>query len=237
MDNSISSNKVGLSQQSKFLGIVFFYMGIGLLITSAVAALFGWIFTMYLPPENFLETYYAIMIVSSLLMLGLMIWINVSLFKGSSNLMLPFVLYATVMGVVISSFCFLIPFYVIAIAFGLTCLCFGSMALIGWFSKGNLNILLMIGSGIIIGAMMIGLFNFFFYFFFPDVFNVMYTIISFACFIGVMLITCWDVYNIKKIANSGQASPSLAMFCAFRLYVDFIYIFLRMLIIVTRMSR
>jgi len=44
-----------------------------------------------------------------------------------------------------------------------------------------------------------------------------------------MLITIFDVWRVKKIAQRGEQTNNVALFCAFNLYVDFIYIFIRVL--------
>lgn len=147
--------------------------------------------------------------------------------------MIPFVLYAIVMGVFISGFTMFVPFYLIAISFGLTCFTFGIMFVIGWFTKRDLSILGMIGFGMMIGILFIGLFNVIWMLFFPG-FEMIYWVISYGMFAAMLLITIFDINRVKRIADSGEQSNKTAILCAFNLYVDFIYIFIRILSIVVR---
>ena len=54
-------------------------------------------------------------------------------------------------------------------------------------------------------------------------------IVNFALFGAMMLITIVDMVRIKNIANSGGMNDNLSLYCAFTLYNDFIYIFVRVL--------
>ncbi len=219
----------------KFLGVVFFYMFIGLFITAGVSALLGllfsnvWPITDYSNPE--INTYYWsymwVLIGASIAQIVLVIWISFAVLKSNKNMWIPYVLYSICMGVLISSFTIFIPFYILAISFGLTCLCFGSMALLGYFAKGNLNNIALVAIGLFVGAAFIGLFNLFFFIWFPAAYDIIYLIISFATFGAMMLITMYDVWKIKKFTERGETSNNIALYCAFNLYVDFIYIFVR----------
>lgn len=229
----------------KFLGIVFFYMFIGLLITAGIATILGLLFTNIWPitdysnPEagTYFWSYMGVLIGASVAQIILVIWISVSVFKSKKNLWIPYTLYSICMGVLISSFAIFVPFYILAISFGLTCLCFGAMALLGYFAKGNLNNIGLVACGILIGAMLLGLFNLIFFFVFPAAYNIIYLIISIATFGAMMLITMYDVWKIKKFIERGEMTNNIAMFCAFNLYVDFIYLFIRIVYVVMMTRR
>ena len=107
------------------------------------------------------------------------------------------------------------------------------MFLIGWFTKRDLSILGMIGFGMIIGLLFIGLFNVIWMLFFPG-FEMIYWVVSYGMFAAMLLITIFDINRVKRIADSGEQSNKTAILCAFNLYVDFIYIFIRILSIVVR---
>ena len=62
-------------------------------------------------------------------------------------------------------------------------------------------------------------------------------IVTFASFGAIMLITAFDVWRIRRISESGQASKNLALYCAFNIYIDFIYMFMRIAMILSRVSR
>lgn len=233
---------VSVNNKTKFVSAVFLYMFIGIAITAAVSALVGFIFTSVFPiaytsdpmRQTYSNVYLGLMIGSSILTIILMFWIMKVAFKGEGNLAIPFTIYAIVMGVLISSFTMFIPFQTIAISFGITCIAFLAMFLIGWFVKANFSVIAMIATGIILGAGLIALFNLIWSLISPRTFVVTYWIVSYAIFFAVMLITIVDIARVKSIAEHGEASSNVILYCAFTLYVDFIYIFIRILAIVAR---
>ncbi|MDD3841246.1 MAG: hypothetical protein PHI75_00800, partial [Bacilli bacterium] len=62
----------------------------------------------------------------------------------------------------------------------------------------------------------------------------MYVLIDGAIFVAMLLITMYDVWRIQQIANRGGESNNLALYCAFSLYVDFMYILMRLIFILIR---
>lgn len=233
---------------SKFIGKVFLYTSIALLITAAVAAIIGFIFSSAIRPLDYNYTtfeidvdkfmpYIYLLIGSVIAYIPLIIWIHFVAFRGKGRLDVPFVIYAIVMGVFISSFTMFVPFHVIAISFGITCLVFGILALIGLTAKRDLSFLGLVAMGILFGALLVFLFNFIWSLIFPATFQMLYWVISYAIFFAMMLITIFDVWRVKKLAQQGEQSNNVALFCAFNLYVDFIYIFIRILAIVASISR
>lgn len=247
MENTFTS--VRPDSKSKFAGAVFLYVFIGLAITAAVAAIMGFIFKYALPIEysnsGFINpatqqnasTYFAVMGGATIAYFILLIWIMVGTFRGKGNMAIPFTLYAIVMGILISSFTLFVRVELIAISFGITCLIFGGLFSIGWFAKKDLSVFAMLAGGLVFGALLMSLFNIIWMFVSPATFNVMNWVISFILLIAIMLITIVDFSRIKKIEESGQGTKNLALFCAFSLYVDFIYIFIRVLIFVARASK
>ena len=135
------------------------------------------------------------------------------------------------MGVLLSPIA-LYDFYVLLVSFGSTCLAFAVMALIAWTSKKNLSSLAVIGMGLLFGALILSLVNLIFYFVAPATYTILYAAVSAIFFIAIILLTIVDLKRVKEIANSGMATKNLAMLCALNLYVDFIYIFIRILRIV-----
>ena len=227
---------------SKFIGKVFLYTSIALLITAITAAILGLIFSRAIQPLDYNYTefeinvelitpYIYLLIGSVIVYIPLIIWIHIVAFRGRGRLDVPFVIYAIVMGVFISAFTMFVPFEVIAISFGITCVVFGLLSLIGLLSKKNLSILGLIAMGIMLGALFIFLFNLIWSLFLPG-FQSLYWLVSYAIFFAMMLITIFDVWRVKKIAQRGEQSNNVALYCAFNLYVDFIYIFIRILGIV-----
>lgn len=86
----------------------------------------------------------------------------------------------------------------------------------------------------IIGIFFIAIFNIIWMLLFPATFEFIYWIISYGMFAAMLLITIFDINRVKRIADSGEQSSRTAVLCAFNLYVDFIYIFIRILSIVVR---
>ena len=228
---------------SKFIGKVFLYTSIALLITAIVAAVIGFIFSSAIQPIDYSYTnfvidvdkirpYLYLLIGSAIVYIPVIIWIHIMAFRGRGRLDIPFVIYAIIMGVIISSFTMFVPIQVIAISFGITCLVFGLLALIGLTAKRDLSFLGLVALGLFLGALLVALFNIIWSLVFPGTFQTLYWIVSYAIFIAMMLITIVDVWRVKKIAQKGENSNNVALFCAFNLYVDFIYIFIRILGIV-----
>ena len=238
-----SQSPVSLSS-SKFIGKVFLYTAGALLISAIVAAVIGIIFSTAITPNydysvitldaEKMKPYIGLLIGSLIAYFPLIIWINVVSFRGKGNMVVPFVLYAIVMGVLISSFTMFVPIPVIAISFGITCVVFGLLSLIGLTAKKDISFLGLVASGILGGALLVALFNLIWSLVFPGSFQMLYWLVSYAIFFAMMLITIVDVYRIKRIAQAGEGSNNIALYCAFNLYVDFIYMFLRILLIVAR---
>ena len=249
MEEYLKFNKEAKSEQapvsvtsSKFIGKVFLYTAGALLITAIVAAVIGIIFSTAITPNydytkfvldvEKMKPYIGLLIGSLIAYFPLIIWIHIVSFRGKGNMVVPFVLYAIVMGILISSFTMFVPIPVIAISFGITCGVFGILSLIGLTAKKDLSFLGLVALGILIGALFIALFNIIWSLVFPGSFQMLYWVVSYAIFFAMMLITIVDVWRVKKIAQQGEKSNNIALYCAFNLYVFFIYIFIRILLIV-----
>ena len=238
---SIKQTEVKHYTTTKWASKVFLYMFMAIGITAVVSAIIGVIFTTIWPLEygnevnvDAAKAYIALFIIAFIMYIPLILWIHLSVFKEKSKPMVPYILYSIVMGVFISGFTMFVPFHLIAISFGLTCFTFGIMFVIGWFTKKDLSILGMIGYGMIIGIFFIAIFNIIWMLFFPG-FEIIYWVISYGMFAAMLLITIFDINRVKRIADSGEQSNKTAVICAFNLYVDFIYIFIRILSVVVRL--
>lgn len=238
-----SLKEVRVENGSKFIGMVFLYTFIALAITALVAATVGFVFSSAICPiddytvavdTNKLQPYVILLVTSIILYIPLLIWIHIVAFRGRGRLDIPFVIYAIVMGVLISAFTMFVPIHLIAISFGITCVIFGALSLIALTSKKDLSFLGLVALGIFFGAMLVAIFNLVWSLVFPNSFQMLYWVVSYGIFFAIMLITIVDVYRVKQIAQRGEHTTNIALFCAFNLYVDFIYIFLRVLIIVAR---
>jgi Na+-transporting methylmalonyl-CoA/oxaloacetate decarboxylase beta subunit len=90
-------------------------------------------------------------------------------------------------------------------------------------------LLVPIGFGILIGLGITSMMMLIWMLLFPAAFVWWYWIVSIGTFLAVMLITIWDIRNVKTYAERGELTDNLSMYLAFNLYTDFLYIFMRIL--------
>ena len=206
---------------------VFLYMFFGLAITTAVAFGIGGIIyyslTQGADPNLIGNVYYGLLIGSGISLFILMFIINFVTLRGRHSILFPALLYCVLMGVLLSGFTLFIDWRILGMAFGITCGIFLLMTLIAVFTKGNLRPLLALGIGLFIGSAILSLVNWLIGS------STIYWIVSFAVFAAIMFITMFDIWNIKKICEKGAMSENLALYCAFTLYVDFIYILIKVI--------
>lgn len=232
------------AHSSKFLSKVYGYMFIALAITTVVAALFSLFFNMALTSgaeeETLTMALFAILIVSFIGLLVCSITISIMAIRRKHSIAVPGILYSIFMGVFLGMIVY--PFlqdgewWIVASAIGITAVVFGGMYLIGKYTKRNLNWLGMLGMGMLFGALMISALAFVMFLLMPAMTTWIYVIIDAVIFAAFLFIATWDVWRIQKIAENGENSNNLAMFCAFNLYSDVIYIFLRILLIISKLA-
>lgn len=242
LGRKVKPSTVQVTEGSKFVGSVFLYMFLALAITAAVAGIVGFAFskTIFQQTGNVNNSFTTVIIVALCLYIPVLLWVQLAAIKNGKTMVPAYVIYAIVMGVLISSFTAFIPFWMIATAFGLTCLTFGLMALIAWTAKSNLSTLAVVASGLFFGAILMALFNIILGLIGRNNANITASvrtiswILSYVILIAVVLITIFDLRNVKEIAQNGGAGTNIALLCALSLYVDFIYIFIRILLILVR---
>ena len=234
--NRVKPSEVSVSSGSKFVGAVFLYVFIALAITSVTAALMGALFNfaIFKGSEAAADLFVSVLLFSLFAYIPVMLWAHFSARRNGSTMKAAYVCYSIVMGVFISSFTLLVPFYLVAVSFGLTCLTFGLMALIAWNTKKSLSGLALAASGLFFGALMMIGFNLILSLF--GLASGTSWLISFVILIAVIMITIVDLKNVKEIAINGGATNNVALMCALNLYVDFIYIFIRILEVVIRLN-
>lgn len=232
-------SQVSYADGSKFTGAVFLYMLLGLIVTGVIATIMGVVFEKLLftaDPGSFSEAYSTTLIVSLILYIPTLIWVEIAASRNSKSMVPAYVVYTITMGIFLSTFTNFIPFYEIAIAFGGTCLAFALMALIAWFSKKSVSVFAVIGSGLLFGALMLTSVILILRLCNVNVTTVTW-LVSYIFFIAIMLITIVDLRNVKDIAARGGAGNNIALLCALTLYVDFVYIFIRLLALVIRLRK
>lgn len=216
-----SSNSASLSMVK-----VFAWMFLGLLVTGVVA----FFLPVVLVQTNSAGLYTGLLIGSSILCLVLCFAIQLTSLgsKSGKTSAVLFMIYAAAMGTMLSSvvLSFASDLQVISYAFLTTAGCFGVMALYGLISKRNLSSLGMIGIMLLLGSLILTVINLI-----ARVEGI-YWIVSYVTLGAMLLITAFDLNRMKHAANAGKFNTGIAVYFAFNLYIDFIYIFIRVLAIV-----
>ena len=227
--STVESRASSRSLLSKAFG----YMAIFLGITSAIAIGLSFLLDHFITAEagKVPPFYMGLIIGSSIMQIILTIWILFGSIKMSRTQVIPMVLYSICMGVLLSSFTFVLTPGTLGFTFLIAALAFGGMALVGLFSK-KASALGMVGFGILFSVMLTVLFGFVFWILVPHAAFMMNIVVSILVIIAVMLITAYDVHNIKRISMAGENSSNLALYLAFNLYTDFVLILIRLLQIV-----
>ena len=240
---------------SRALGKVFLYMGLAMLITALVAigvgALFAGLITNWTYSFGAIEDlgssinanstaftiYFASLIVS---LVGILITgfaMNFIIVKGKSAWP-AFILYSIFMGILMSVLLVLgVDFVTLGEAFGISAVGFGVMGLVGYFSKRDLNFLVMIGFAALIIAMLTGIVFLIVFWANPAMLNawsIGYTILVIAL---ILIMVAANMCNIKRIVNQGNATKDLCVYCAYVMYTQFISLFLRVLYLLLRLRR
>lgn len=203
---------------------IYGYMALALLITGAIA--FG--LPYLLVAIGAAGAYMPIIVVSAIVMLPMMLVIQFKAFNPNSKAVpICFFIYAVAMGCLLSSTFLAFEITDVALSFLVAGGTFGLMALFGGLTKKNLNGLLPLVFTAIIGSLILSLFNLFA---FGAARETIYWVTEFVMFGAILLITAIDMNNIKRLALArGADNRNICLFCAFNLYVDFIYIFIRVL--------
>ena len=233
-NSGVRPSEVTATSGSKFIGATFLYLTLALLVTFSVVGALGAVFrfAIYNGSEESFQTFIYIFFAALILYLPVMIWVHIAARRNGRTIGPAFFTYSIVMGALIAPVCVLFDFWTILIALGTTVLAFAVMALIAWTSKRNLSSLAVIGFGLLIGALLLSLFNVILYLVNPAAYSYLYALVSVLFFVAIILLTIFDLKNVKEIAMNGGAERNVAFMCALNLYVDFIYIFIRILRII-----
>lgn len=201
---------------AKVFGWLFMALGVTALSAYGFAALLS---LGFVSPEAYL----GVMIGSIILMIVETFIIQYRVLKDNKPLTIPFVIYAITMGLMMSSIVLVIDSKLLIVSFGISAALFGVMALYGYLTKRSLNRMASMCVVLLLGALVISLINIFLRSTTID------WIVSFVTFGVIMLFISIDMWRIKTIIDSGINSRNLCQYCAFELYVDFMYLFLRVL--------
>lgn len=243
----------GLSQ-GKAIAKIYGYMGIGLLVTGIVSFLLAWLFSSQInacldsrglvdPSKISLANTWLVAIFVSwgisfvgILVLSFVIPIRAA--RSGKSLWVPYILYSVFMGVILTAILLAgIPFWMIGEAFGITCLAFGAMFAIGWFTKKDLSILAYIAMVLLFGVLLAAIVGLIVFLVRGSTANERFwfdILINAAIIVVVMLVTAVDTWRIKKIiANAGE-SENIYLYGAYVMYTDFITLLIRILLILAR---
>jgi FtsH-binding integral membrane protein len=250
MDSSAVYSEDHKRVSTKFLGVVFLYMFMGLAISALTAFLFALFITKTFYDPNTLslisEQGQTVLLFS---VIGAMVVALIDSFvmpivssRTGKAPWVGYILYALCMGVSLSVVLLAgVSFGTIGEAFGLTALVFLVMALIGIFSKVNLTPLAFIGISLMIGIFILAAFWGIVYWVNPGMFvngyGLYYMLVSIGIIIVMMLFVAYDVNRMVAIADQGMATTNTALYCAFTLYGDFIVLFLRILMVLLATRR
>jgi len=245
---NVSYGTVDLTKQEtrgSLLTRVFLVMFIGLLLTTLIAAGLGVLFQnliystgIYNDSQELVAINDGVLTAMIVLLIGSAIGVLIMSFvlpitfaRGKHNILVPFIIYVCLMGILLSSFTFTLDWRILVEAFGVTSLVFGLMALLGYLSKGRMAGIGVILLGLLIGSLLLTLLNFLLMLFGgirPE--NQMIAwIVSFMVFALVLFVTMWDVGRIAMIAKNSYGDNNLVYYCAYILYSDFISILIRII--------
>ena len=246
--------------KSKFYTQIFLYFGLGILLTAITALLVSFAFSSIWPMstiengnivlnESTMNVYITLLVVS---MIGLFIISFVIMFKslrGSGSILVPYVLYSILMGVMLSALSFFIgDSYIIGEALFITALFFIGMCGIGYLTHNKLALWSKILLGLSLAAILLILLNFVFIplVVFGGNFALFqasmwtYLITEGIVILLFLVMTAVDMARIRTIAEHGAGSKNLALYCALNLYSDFITLFiyvLRILVTIAASNR
>ena len=208
---------------------VYGYLFLALLFTGGFAFGFGYLFSVWMVnnPEQAKAGLLGILIGCGVGLLILTFVVNGVAFKNKHSVLPYYIAYVVLMGVLLSTFTMFIDWRLLGIAFGITSLIIGIDAIIALFAKGNFNWVAMMAMTLLLGSGIVFLFSWMLIFFNPGLFTSFLYVINFVVFIAVVLFTLVDIVRINKIAEQGEMSNNLSLYCSFIIYVDFIYIFIR----------
>lgn len=218
-----------LSQSSSFsLAKVFGWLFLALGITAASAyGFFALINTGIISPQAYL----IVMAVAIVAMFIETIVIQLRVIRSNKSLIVPYIIYALSMGLLMSSIVLVVDSIYVITSFGVSAALFGVMALYGYLTKRDLSRMASMSFTVLLGAIIVSVINII------AGSTTIDWIISFVTFGVIMLFVSVDMWRIRRIADSGMASQNICLYCAFQLYIDFIYIFMRVLQFVIMFAR
>ena len=234
-DSSLAFSQDTGKVKTKFLALIFLYLALGVFITLGVGLLYSYIlWSSFEAGSNEMAiAYMATFAISGIGIFVMMIINSVYISKTNKAPWVGFLIFAVLYGLLFSGVLLtgVITYYTLMEALGITTGLFLIMFLLGYFSKINWNPIAFIALTMLIGVLLVSMFFGIWYLISPSTFMLLDFIISIIFIIAVTLIVGVDANRAAKIAASGMANNNLALFMAYNFYVDFIGIFLRVLLL------
>lgn len=234
-DSSLAFSQDTGKVKTKFLALIFLYLALGVFVTLGVGLLYSYIlWSSFEAGSNEMAiAYMATFAISGIGIFAMMIINSVYISKTNKAPWVGFLIFAVLYGLLFSGVLLtgVITFYTLMEALGITTGLFLIMFLLGYFSKINWNPIAFIALTMLIGVLLVSMFFGIWYLISPSTFMLLDFIISIIFIIAVTLIVGVDANRAAKIAASGMANNNLALFMAYNFYVDFIGIFLRVLLL------
>ena len=207
---------------------IFIYMAIALFISAVTAylSIYTGFFILFLE-----MTFYYGHIVLLFAQLGLVFFISKRLNKASYKTLLTlFFVYSILTGFTFSIYLLVYEITSIFLAFGLTCILFINLAIIGYTTKMDLTKISTILFGGLITLIIITIVNRFLQI------DILTTILNYLGVIIFVGITAYDVQKIKVSYLENEDNPEFldkfTIFCSLNLYLDFINMFIYILRII-----
>lgn len=219
------------------LAKVYLWFGLGILLTGAMCI--GWPYLMLAVSGHDADTFSSAYMISLIVFLVLLIPLGVAvsfsgLSKHSAVIKTFYILYSICMGGALSTITLAFDYDLLLYAFIVTALSFLLMAGIGYWTKGKVGRALPFLLAFIFGMMLISLFNFLLLPLLPT-YNasqtVVYWITSVLILAVYMILAAVDTNRVLRIAQAKgfENGDTLAVYCAYELYADFVIIFIYIL--------
>ena len=222
MNSEVMNLSVAEIEERTFIGRVYRWMGLGLLLTAITAYFVVNSNFVYTLAENSI-LFFGLIIAE----LGLVIFLSARIQKMSAEAATAsFIIYSILNGVTLSLILLVYTGASIASTFMTTALTFGAMSAYGYFTKRDLSTMGSYLQMALIGLIIASVINIFW------ANGTMYWIIS---YVGVLLfvgLTAYDTQKIKKmgaVVEGVQTTQKMAIMGALMLYLDFINLFLMLL--------
>ena len=225
---------------SKTLAKTFGYMAIGLAISALTAFIVAYLFATWIGNINaassdeemsrILTIYLVVMIASFIGMIIDSAILRMVLVKGKKSIWVPYIIYALLMGVFLSSFLVIgLSFELIGTAFVVSALVFLGCFLVGYFSKNDLSPAAFVGMALLFTIGLTGIFFLLLFILFPALLTLYFIIFELAFSLLILIVVAIDCHNIKRILGVAENNKNIALYCAFTIYSDFIVLFVRVL--------